>query len=159
MGERPRAGHHDRSAPGRIEGLFAGNSGICVNELRNGAKLGLGTVAIAAVAASLLSGCSNIGFPAIHDMPTPRADTPLTPEQVKEATQDLISQREHLSEETQGAGKPSAEAADDDDEDEPSKATKSAPKAGSQRKSSSSAQATAPQPLVTGSTAAAYAKP
>jgi hypothetical protein len=29
-------------------------------------------------------------------MPAPRADTPLTPDQVKQATDDLISQRDHL---------------------------------------------------------------
>jgi hypothetical protein len=44
-----------------------------------------------------LSGCSSeVGFPAIHDMPSPRADTPLTPDQVKQATDDLTSQRDHL---------------------------------------------------------------
>jgi hypothetical protein len=53
-------------------------------------------LAIAAAVACLLSGCSEIGFPAIHDMPAPRADTPLTPDQVKQATDDLISQRDHL---------------------------------------------------------------
>jgi hypothetical protein len=45
--------------------------------------------------ALLVAGCSEIGFPAVHDMPAPRADTPLTPDQVKQATDDLISQRDH----------------------------------------------------------------
>ena len=34
-------------------------------------------------------------------MPAPRADTPLTPDQVKQATDDLISERDHLSTEAQ----------------------------------------------------------
>jgi hypothetical protein len=36
-------------------------------------------------------------------MPAPRAETTLTPDQVKAATDSLISQREHLSTEAQGA--------------------------------------------------------
>jgi hypothetical protein len=56
---------------------------------------------IAALAALLLSGCSpEIGFPAVHDVPAPRADTPLTPDQVQQATDDLISERNHLSTQT-----------------------------------------------------------
>jgi hypothetical protein len=65
------------------------------------AKRVLGALAIAAALALLTSGCSEIGFPAIHDMPAPRADAPLTPDQVKQATDDLISQRDHLSTEAQ----------------------------------------------------------
>jgi hypothetical protein len=52
----------------------------------------------------LLAACSEIGYPAVHDMPGPRADTPLTPDQVKEATDSLISERDHLSTEVQGHG-------------------------------------------------------
>ena len=59
------------------------------------------------VAALVLSGCAaNTGFPAVHDMPAPRADTTLTPDEVKEATDSLISQRDHLTAETQGAVQP-----------------------------------------------------
>jgi hypothetical protein len=54
-----------------------------------------GFLAMAAALALLVAGCSEIGFPAVHDMPAPRADTPLTPDQVKQATDDLISQRDH----------------------------------------------------------------
>lgn len=54
-----------------------------------------GFLALAAALALLVAGCSEIGFPAVHDMPAPRADTPLTPDQVKQATDDLISQRDH----------------------------------------------------------------
>lgn len=62
---------------------------------KHGAKLGFGAL-LAAGLACLLSGCSEVGFPAVHDMPTPRAETPLTPDQVKQMTDDLVSQREHL---------------------------------------------------------------
>ena len=44
------------------------------------ARLGLSPVRLLA----------EVGFPAVHDMPAPRADTPLTPDQVKQATDDLI---------------------------------------------------------------------
>jgi len=64
----------------------------------------LGTLALAAAVAVLVSGCSELGFPAVHDMPAPRADTTLTPDQVKQATDDLISQRDHLSTEAQTTG-------------------------------------------------------
>ncbi len=42
-------------------------------------------------------------FPAVHDMPPPRADTPLDPVQVQQATEDLITERNHLNGEAQGA--------------------------------------------------------
>jgi hypothetical protein len=62
------------------------------------ARLCLGSLAVAAAALLLLSGCSSdIGYPAVHDMPAPRADSPLTPDQIKQATDDLVSQREHLN--------------------------------------------------------------
>jgi hypothetical protein len=48
-----------------------------------------------AVAAVLLSGCSSdSAFPAVHDMPTARTETKLTPDEVKQATDDLISARD-----------------------------------------------------------------
>ena len=107
-------------------------------------------MAIAATAAFLLSACSEVGFPAVHDMPAPRADTPLTPDQVKQATDDLISERDRLSSETQANGQPSATG---------STAGNAAP--GSQNKSSSAAQPAAAQPAASGATvtAGAYAKP
>jgi hypothetical protein len=61
-------------------------------------------LAMCAVVALVASGCSpEVAFPAIHDMPPPRADTPLTPDQVKQATDGLISDRNHLSTEMQAA--------------------------------------------------------
>ncbi len=44
-------------------------------------------------------------------MPAPRADTPLTPDQIKQATDELANERDHLSATTQqgsGPGKPAA---------------------------------------------------
>ena len=76
-------------------------------------------LAIAAAAALLLSGCSpEAGWPAVHDMPAPRADTPLTPDQIKQATEELATERDHLATATQAKaqqnsatrGKPAAEA-------------------------------------------------
>ncbi len=66
----------------------------------------LATLAIAAALAFLASGCSEIGFPAVHDMPAPRADTPLTPDQVKQATDVLTSERDHLNTEAQCGAQP-----------------------------------------------------
>src|SRR3974390_419375 len=46
-------------------------------------------------AAVVLSGCaSDTTFPAVHDMPAARSESKLTPEQIKQATDDLISDRD-----------------------------------------------------------------
>jgi len=48
-------------------------------------------------------------FPAVHDMPPPRTEAPLDAQQVQQATEDLISDRNRLNSEAQGAsGKASA---------------------------------------------------
>lgn len=62
---------------------------------------------IAAGACLLAAGCSPGAdypslFPAVHDMPPSRADAPLDPVQVQQATEDLINERDHLTAETQG---------------------------------------------------------
>jgi hypothetical protein len=44
-------------------------------------------------------------------MPPPRADTPLNPVQVQQATEDLISERNHLNGEAQGAAAKDSAAA------------------------------------------------
>jgi hypothetical protein len=51
-----------------------------------------------AAAAILLSGCSfNGGFPAVHDMPAARTETLLTPEELQQSTDNLISDRDRLA--------------------------------------------------------------
>jgi len=69
----------------------------------------LAALAIGAAATVLVSGCSSHGeFPAVLDHPTPRDDVPLSAEQVKQATDALISERDHLSAEAQTGGAASA---------------------------------------------------
>jgi hypothetical protein len=82
-------------------------------------------VVLAAIPCLILAACSPGAdypslFPAVHDIPPPRTDTPLNSNQVQQATEDLISARDRLSAEAQGgqgknatnsatkAGKPSA---------------------------------------------------
>ena len=55
----------------------------------------------------LLSGCAaDLSFPAVHDLPAPRVDATMTPDQVKQVTDNLITEREHLSTEMQTSGTP-----------------------------------------------------
>ena len=66
----------------------------------------LAAAAIAVAAALTMSGCSpGVDYspllPAGHDLPPPRADTTLDPLQVQQATEDLISERNHLTAEAQ----------------------------------------------------------
>jgi len=75
---------------------------------------------MAAAACLLLAGCSPgldypSLFPAVHDMPPPRAETTMDPAQVQQATEDLITARNHLSAETQGAGQAKTPANDPND--------------------------------------------
>ena len=71
----------------------------------------------AVIACLAMSGCSPGAdypsiFPAVHDMPPPRAEAPLDAQQVQQATEDLISDRNRLNSEAQGApGKASANPA------------------------------------------------
>src|SRR5215469_18134323 len=56
----------------------------------------------------VLGACSPGGdypslFPSVHDIPPPRADTPLDSNQVQQATEDLITARDRLTAESQGA--------------------------------------------------------
>ena len=76
----------------------------------------LGPFAVIAATGLLLSACSPGAdypsiFPAVHDMPPPRADTPLNPVQVQQATEDLITERNHLNGEAQGAAPKDSAAA------------------------------------------------
>jgi hypothetical protein len=59
-------------------------------------------LAIGAAACLFLGGCSPGAeypsiFPAVHDMPPPRAEAPMNQTEVQKATEDLISQRDHLN--------------------------------------------------------------
>jgi hypothetical protein len=108
------------------------------------ARFSLGTVVIVAAVALLVSGCSEVGFPSVHDMPAPRTDTTLTPDQVKQATDDLVSERDRLNTGSVPGGQPAAPG-----------------NAAAAKKAASSVQpaaqgATAPDAPVT---AGAYAKP
>jgi hypothetical protein len=64
----------------------------------------LAALAFGAALAGLVSGCSSSsGFPGVLDKPVPRADIPLSPDQVQQATSDLITDRDRLSSEAQGS--------------------------------------------------------
>jgi len=63
---------------------------------------------LAAIVCLVLTACSPGAdypspFPSVHDIPPSRTDTPLDRNQVQQATEDLISARDHLSAESQGA--------------------------------------------------------
>ncbi len=53
---------------------------------------------VVAAAAVLLSGCSFDGaFPAVQNMPAARTETLLTPDEVQQSTDNLISDRDRLA--------------------------------------------------------------
>jgi hypothetical protein len=76
-------------------------------------------LALAAVACLLVAACSPGAeypsiFPAVHDVPPPRAEAPMDPLQVQKATEDLITQRDHLNAEappSTGQGKAATNSA------------------------------------------------
>jgi hypothetical protein len=69
-------------------------------------------VAVAASIAVLAASCSpGADYPTILDRPAPRADQPMSPDQVKQATSSLISDRDRLSAEAQAAQAGTAPAA------------------------------------------------
>ena len=70
-------------------------------------------LALGASIAALVAGCSpGADYPAILDKPAPRAEQPMNPDQVKQATDALISDRNRLSTDAQAnqqqAGAPAA---------------------------------------------------
>lgn len=70
---------------------------------------GVAALTIAAAVSFAVSGCSPgldypSLFPAVHDMPPPRPETTMDADQVQRATETLISERDHLSAQAQGAG-------------------------------------------------------
>jgi hypothetical protein len=111
-------------------GIAFGGIGDSVTGYGTSGKLSLGSLAVAGAMtfamAFFLSGCSDINYPAIHDMPAARAETPLTPDQVKQATDNLICEREHLTSGTQPSAQPGAAA------NPPGKAPSSCPPAAPQ---------------------------
>lgn len=65
-------------------------------------------VALAAFVCLVLAACSPGAdypslFPSVHGIPPPRADVPLDSNQVQQATEDLITARDRLTAESQGA--------------------------------------------------------
>jgi hypothetical protein len=76
-----------------------------VNSSGRFAKLALAALAVVGTAL-LAAGCSSTDtiFPAVHDMPAARTETTLTPDEVKQATDSLVSERNHLDSEAQNQG-------------------------------------------------------
>jgi hypothetical protein len=101
------------------------------------------SAALVAAVAVVLSACSEVGFPAVHDVPAPRAEITLSPDQVKQATDDLICERDHLTNGAQSGVQAGGAAT-----------TSAKPPAAPQKPCT-------PPPAVTGSVvpASAYAKP
>ena len=56
------------------------------------------SAALALCAAGFACGCAQQrgDFPAILESPAPRSDTPLSPDQVKQTTENLLSERDRL---------------------------------------------------------------
>jgi hypothetical protein len=72
-------------------------------------------LAFAASACFLVAACSPGAdypsiFPAVHDMPPPRTDTTMDQLQVQKATEDLITQRNHLNAEAPPSAEPAKTA-------------------------------------------------
>lgn len=125
-----------------------------MNDRGHSTRLSLAILAIAVSVAFLVAGCAEIGFPAVHDMPAPRADTTMTPDQVKQATDDLVSERDRLN----TGSLPSAQAAAPSNAPPAKKRALAAkkPAAKAPAAAQNAAPAAAPDAAVT---AGAYAKP
>jgi hypothetical protein len=64
-------------------------------------------LALGALIAVLVAACSpGADYPTILDKPMPRADQPMSPDQVQQATSSLISDRDRLSAEAAQASAP-----------------------------------------------------
>jgi hypothetical protein len=85
-------GTAERREPGMIVGTKAYSP--------RGLAWGLVAAVAVAAPAALLGGCSaalDPSYPAVHDMPAPRADTPMTPAEISRATTDLVTERNTLN--------------------------------------------------------------
>ena len=131
---------------GRLGYLVESGSGAGVNG--RVARIALGAAALVFIS---LSACSpEAGFPAVHDMPAPRSEAPLTPDQVQKATDSLISERNQLNGHTSSQGNSAGTGAATAKKTPPSTAQPTA-----QSKSQPNTQQTDPGPMQAG----AYAKP
>jgi hypothetical protein len=130
-----------------------------VNDRGRSTRLSLAILAIAVSVAFLVTGCAEIGFPAVHDMPAPRADTTMTPDQVKQATDDLVTERDRLN----TGSVPNAQAAVPNNAAPTKKralAAKAAAAKAAAAKAPAAAQNAPPAPAPDAAvTAGAYAKP
>ena len=78
---------------------------------RTGAARVVAGLALGAAIAALLAACSpGADYPSILDKPAPRADQPMNPDQVKQATDALISDRNRLSSDAQASQQASQQA-------------------------------------------------
>jgi hypothetical protein len=68
-------------------------------------------LALGALIAALAACSPGADYPAILDKPAPRAETPMNPDQVKQATDALISDRNRLSTDAQANQQASTPAA------------------------------------------------
>jgi hypothetical protein len=89
----------------------------------------------AAVALPLAACAPGAEYPAVLDRPEPRADAPMSPDQLKEVTNSLISDRDHLSAEAKPqadtpAAKPTVQASSPARKHSRAATTGSAPAAG-----------------------------
>jgi outer membrane murein-binding lipoprotein Lpp len=85
--------------------------GLSVRNRRTVAARIVAGLAIGASIAALVAACSpGADYPSILDKPAPRADQTMNPDQVKQATDALISDRNRLSSDTQAAQQASAPA-------------------------------------------------
>jgi len=83
-----------------------GPTGTSVISYRRMTSLAIAGLA-AVSAALLLSACSSDNaFPAVHDMPAARTEMKLTPDEIKQATDDLISQRDKTEANAQANAQP-----------------------------------------------------
>jgi hypothetical protein len=73
---------------------------------------GLALAGVTAILAGMtLSGCSSDGvFPAVHDMPAARTETKLTPDEVTQATNDLLYERDRTEAQGQTPAQPQTAA-------------------------------------------------
>jgi len=77
--------------------------GMTVHHPGRAIRRGLAAAALGAAMAALVSGCSPANYPAVLAYPTPRDDPQLTPDQIKQATDNLITDRNQLSTQAQAA--------------------------------------------------------